>query len=57
MKKERISFYILFIEIAAIILLHSAKNQHAEGSKLLSDKKTAANSAYHLKALTITEVK
>jgi hypothetical protein len=57
MKKERISFFVLFVEIAAIILLHSAKNHHAEGNKLFSDKKTAANSAYQLKALTITEVK
>jgi hypothetical protein len=57
MKKERISFFILFFEIAVIIYLHSAKNHQAEGSKLLSDKKTSTNSAYHLKALTMTDVK
>jgi hypothetical protein len=57
MKKERLSFLILFVEIAAIVLLHSAKNHTSEGSRMLGDKKTAAASSYQLKALTITKVK
>jgi len=52
MKKERLSFFILFIEIAAIAFLHSAKNRQVEGGKLLGDKKTPATASYQLKALT-----
>lgn len=57
MKKERFSFLILFVEIAAIVLLHFAKNRNTEGSRMLGDKKTAVASSYQLKALTITKVK
>lgn len=57
MKKERLSFFILFVEIAAIVLLHSAKNRQTEGSQMLGDKKTAVTASYHLKALTVTTVK
>ena len=57
MKKERLSFFILFIEIAAIVFLHSAKTRQVDGGKILGDKKTAVTASYHLKALTITKVK
>jgi hypothetical protein len=57
MKKERLSFFILFVEIAAIILLHSAKNRQTESSRLFGDKKTAVTASYQFKALTLTKVK
>lgn len=57
MKKEKLSFFILFVEIAAIVLLHSAKDRQPEGSEVLGDRKTAVNTSYHLKALTVTKVK
>jgi hypothetical protein len=57
MKKERFTFLILFVEIAAIIFLHSAKSKQAESGKLLGDKSAAANATYQLKAFTITKVK
>ena len=57
MKKERLSFFILFIEIAAIVFLHSAKTRQVDGGKILGDKKTAVTASYQLKALTITKVK
>ncbi|WP_158085169.1 hypothetical protein [Niastella vici] len=57
MKKERFSFFILFIEIAAIILLHSAKNRELETSKVFSDKKSTATAAYQFKPLSITKVR
>jgi hypothetical protein len=56
MKKERLSFFILFVEIAAIILLHSAKSHHTEGYKASSARKTTAAS-YQFKALTLTKIK
>jgi hypothetical protein len=57
MKKERLSFLILFVEIAAIAFLHSAKNRQTEGSKMIGDKKTAVTAPYQLKALTLTNLK
>lgn len=57
MKKERLSFLILFVEIAAIVLLHSSKNQNTEGSNLVGNKKTAVTASYQLKALTVTKIK
>jgi hypothetical protein len=57
MKKERLSFFILFIEIAAIVLLHSAKNRQTEGSVLLGDKKTAGTASYQFKGFSLTKVK
>jgi hypothetical protein len=57
MKKERLSFFILFIEIAAIAFLHSAKNRQVEGGKILGHKKTAVTASYQLQALTVTKVK
>ncbi|WP_165760280.1 hypothetical protein [Niastella populi] len=58
MKKERFSFFILFVEIAAIIFLHSAKNREAEGKGVASSKKAAVTSpSYQLKALSFTKVK
>ena len=57
MKKERFTFLILFVEIAAIVFLHSAKSKQTESGKLLGDKKTAATAAYQLRAFTITNVK
>lgn len=57
MKKERFSFFILFIEIAAIIFLHSAKNKEAESKNMASTKKAAATASYQLKALSLSKVK
>jgi hypothetical protein len=58
MKKEKLSFLILFVEVAAIVFLHSAKNQQADGSsKMLGAKKAAVGTTYQLKALTLTKVK
>jgi hypothetical protein len=57
MKKEKFSFLILFIEVAAIVFLHSAKNHQPDSTKLLSAKKSIVGSPYQLKALTLTKVK
>jgi hypothetical protein len=57
MKKERFSFFILFIEIAAIVFLHSAKNKEAEDKNVVSAKKAAVAAPYQLKALSLTKVK
>ena len=54
MKKEKFSFLILFVEVAAIVFLHSAKNRQNEDNKLLTAKKAMVNSAYQLKALNLT---
>ena len=56
MKKEPLYFFILFVEIAAIVLLHSAKNRQPEGS-LIGDKRTAVTVPYQLKALTVSKIK
>jgi len=57
MKKEKFSFLILFVEVAAIVFLHSAKNHQQDGSKMLSAKKSAVGTSYQLKALTLTKVR
>lgn len=58
MKKERFSFLILFVEIAAIVFLHSAKNREEEGKHVASAKKAAVTApSYQLKALSFTRVK
>ena len=57
MKKEKFIFLILFVEIAAIVFLHSAKNHQPDSTKMLSAKKSVAGSPYQLKALTLTKVK
>jgi hypothetical protein len=54
MKKEKFSFLILFVEIAAIVFLHFSKNHHAEEGKIVSAKKAAVNTTYQLKALSYT---
>ena len=57
MKKEKLSFLILFVEVAAIVFLHSAKNHQTDSNKMLSAKKSVVGSPYQLKALTLTKVK
>ena len=58
MKKERFSFFILFVEIAAIVFLHSAKNRDAEAKNMASVKRAAVTvTTYQLKALSLTKVK
>jgi hypothetical protein len=58
MKKERLSFFILFVEIVAIIFLHSAKNKDAEGKPMASAKKAAVTApSYQLNAFTFIKVK
>jgi hypothetical protein len=57
MKKEKFSFLILFVEVAAIVFLHFAKDHQSEGNNNLTAKKTAVSSSYQLKALTLTKVK
>lgn len=58
MKKERFSFFILFVEIAAIVLLHSAKNRDTEEKHMASAKRAAITATtYQLKALPLTKVK
>ena len=56
MKKERFSFFILFVEIAAIVFLHSAKNKEAESKNMASAKKSTVTAPYQLKALSLTKV-
>lgn len=58
MKKERFSFFILFVEIAAIVFLHTAKNKQIDNAKLIGERKTAASASYQLKlkAVTLTKV-
>ena len=50
MKKERFSFIILFIEIAAIVFLHSAKNKEAESRNMASAKKATVTATYQFKS-------
>jgi hypothetical protein len=58
MKKERLSFFILFIEIAAIVFLHSAKNRQSDSEKrLYGAKKAATETPYQFKSLTLSKVK
>jgi hypothetical protein len=57
MKKERYSFFILFVEIAAIVFLHSAKSRQETGSKAFSERKPIVTAPYQLKALSFTQVK
>jgi len=57
MKKERLSFLILFVEIAAIVLLHSAKSRHAEYSKADNSRKSTIAAPYQLKTLTLSKLK
>jgi hypothetical protein len=57
MKKERLSFIILFIEIAAIVFLHSAKNKDTEAKNMASAKRAAVTvTSYQLRALTLSKV-
>ena len=60
MKKERFSFFILFVEIAAIIFLHSTRNRGEEGPQVAGagGKKAAVTaSSVQLNALSYTRVK
>jgi hypothetical protein len=58
MKKERFSFFILLVEIVAIVFLHSAKNREAEGRQVASAKKAAVTApSYQLNTITLTKVK
>ena len=57
MKKERFSFFILFVEIAAIVLLHSAKSRQMTGHKMLGERKSIASAPYQFKTLTVTKIK
>lgn len=57
MKKERYSFFILFVEIAAIVFLHSAKNKQETESKSFTEKKPVVSTPYQLKALSLTQLK
>ena len=58
MKKERFSFFILFVEIAAIVFLHTAKNKQTDNAKLIGARKNVASAAaaYQLRTLTLTKV-
>jgi hypothetical protein len=57
MKKERLSFLILFVEIAAIVLLHSAKSRHEAGySKTDNSRKTTIAAPYQLKTLSLSKL-
>ena len=57
MKKERFSFFVLFIEIAAIIFLHSAKNRDTERKHTAGNNRADITASAQLKALSLTKVK
>jgi hypothetical protein len=57
MKRERFSFFVLFVEIAAIVVLHSAKSQQSLAAKPVLNKKAIASAPYQLKALSFTKIK
>lgn len=57
MKKERLSFFILFVEIVAIVVLHSAKSQQSVVTKNVNTKKAFAAAPYQLKAMPLTKIK
>jgi hypothetical protein len=57
MKKERFSFFILFVEIAAIVFLHTAKNKQTDNVKLIGERKSVASTVYQLKTFTLTKVR
>lgn len=56
MKKERFSFFVLFVEIAAIVFLHSAKNKDTERKHMASNHKAGVTAAAQFKALSLTKV-
>jgi len=57
MKKERYSFFILFVEIAAIVFLHSAKSKQETDNKAFAEKKPVVTTPYQLKVLSLTQIK
>jgi len=57
MKKERFSFFVLFVEIAAIVFLHSAKNKDTERKHMASNHKANVTAAAQFKVLSLTKVK
>lgn len=57
MKKERLSFLVLVVEIAAIVLLHSTRNKHLLTSKVVNTGKNSVATSYQLQALPLTSVK
>jgi hypothetical protein len=57
MKKERFSFFVLFVEIAAIVFLHSAKNKDIERKHMAGNHKAGITAAAQFKALSLTKVK
>ena len=56
MKRERLSFLVLVVEIAAIVLLHSAKNKQLTPGKIVNNGQKPG-STYQLQALPLTRVK
>ncbi len=52
MKRERLSFFVLLLEIAAITMLHSAKNNQpgVDRQQVAKGKSTTTTVAYQLKA-------
>jgi hypothetical protein len=57
MKKERFSFFVLFVEIAAIVFLHSAKNKDTERKHVAGNQKAGVTASAQFKALSLTKVK
>ena len=57
MKKERFSFFVLFVEIAAIVFLHSAKNKDTERKHMAGNQKAGVTASAQFKALSLTKVK
>ena len=57
MKKERFSFFVLFVEIAAIVFLHSAKNKDTERKHTAGNHKADVTASAQFKALSLTKVK
>ncbi len=57
MKREKISLFVLVVEIAVIALLHSAKGNQPEGDKQLV-KKESNSTMYQLKTnVPVTSIK
>jgi hypothetical protein len=51
MKKEKLSFWVLIVEIAAIVYLHSAKNRQTPG--VVAQSKTLHPPTYQLNVMPI----
>jgi hypothetical protein len=57
MKREKLSFLVLIVEIAAIVFLHSTRNKQVLSGKMANNSKANVTTSYQLQALPLSSVK